>query len=62
MAYAKEAINEKATVQGNSCTNSPRGPVMMRVIGKNMQAMAAVAMNMGMKSSFALLTAASKGL
>ena len=59
---AKEAISEKATVQGKSCTKSPKGPVMMRVIGKNIVAMAAVAMNIGMNSSLALLTAASKGL
>ena len=43
------------------CTKSPRGPVMMRVIGKNMVAMAVVAMNMGMNSSLALVVAALKG-
>ena len=34
---------------------------MMRVIGKNMVAMAVVAMNIGMKSSRALVVAALKG-
>ena len=52
-----EQTSANKTVQGKSCTKSPNGPVMMRVIGKNIPEMAKVANDMGTNSVLMLLNA-----
>ena len=52
-----EQTRANKTVHGNNCTKSPNGPVMMRVIGKNMPEMANVANDMGTNSVLVLLNA-----
>ena len=49
-----EQTNANRTVQGNNCTKSPNGPVMIWVIGKNMPEIASVASDMGTNSVFVL--------
>ena len=49
-----EQTKANATVQGKSCTKSPKGPVMMRVIGKNIPEMARVANDMGTNNALVL--------
>ena len=52
-----EATKAKVMVQGNSCTKSPKGPVIILVMGKNMPEMAKVASDIGTKSCEELVTA-----
>ena len=49
-----EHIRAKDTVHGNNCTKSPKGPVMMRVMGKNMPEMASVANDIGTNNALVL--------
>ena len=61
MAYTNDAVKENKTVHGNNCTKSPKGPVIILIIGRNIMLIPIVAINMGINNSLALVTAASKG-
>ena len=52
------ATNAKRTAHGKSCTNSPKGPVIILVIGKNIPQIAMVASDIGTKRSDVLTFAA----
>ena len=49
-----EQTSANRTVQGNSCTKSPNGPVMMCVIGKNIPEIAKVANDIGTNRALVL--------
>ena len=58
-AYRREVMRAMVMTPGNIFTKSPRYPVIMPFIGKNIAQMAEVAMKVGRKSSLALAQAAS---